>query len=119
MDLEIKKIYSPDIYSYPDDIHRFNVSLYVDIGEKGIDGAVTFRFVAASPQGLDSEVTGSEFKLLRGYILMTEFDWEVIHRAIENIINHARSREDWDEVIRYFNRYGIYDSEELDGKFYP
>jgi immunity protein 8 of polymorphic toxin system len=119
MDLEIKQIYSPDFDSYPDDSHNFSVSLYVDIGEKGKDGAETFHFIAASPQGLEQEATGREFKLLRGYILMTEFDWKVIHRAIENIINHARSGENWDEVIRYFNRYGIYDSEDLEGRFYP
>ena len=119
MNLEIKQIYSPDFVAYPDDIHKFNVSLHVAIGEKGKDGAETFSFVAASPQGLEQEVIGGEFKLLRGYILMTEFDWKVIHRAIENIVNHARSRENWDEVIRYFNRYGIYDSEDLGGRLYP
>ncbi|HZT60420.1 MAG TPA: Imm8 family immunity protein [Pyrinomonadaceae bacterium] len=119
MDLEIKHIYSTDFDSYPEDTHRFNSSLYVEIGEKGKDGAEAFRFVVASPQGLDLEVTSGEFKLLRGYILMAEFDWKLIYRAIENIINHTRSLTTWNEVIRYFNRYGIYDSEDLDGKFYP
>ena len=50
---------------------------------------------------------------------MNKFDWDVIYRAIENLINHARSRKDWDEVISYFNRYGWYDSEDMDGKRFP
>jgi hypothetical protein len=119
MNLEIKRVFSPDFDSYPEDSQKFNVSLYVDIGEKGTEGAETFHFVAASPKGLEDEIRDGEFKLLRGYILMAEFDWKVIHRAIENIINHARSRKNWDEVIRYFNRYGMYDSEDMDGGFYP
>lgn len=50
---------------------------------------------------------------------MNKFDWDVIYRAIENLINHARSRKDWNEVISYFNRYGRYDSEDMDGKHFP
>jgi hypothetical protein len=119
MDLEIKTIYSKDFDRDPEDIYNFNVSLYVQIGEKGKEGEETFHFQAASPKGLESTTREGEFILLRGLILLAEFDWKIIHRAIENIINHARSRKDWDEVIRYFNRYGIYDSEDLDGSFYP
>ena len=119
MDLEIKAIYSKDFDLYPEDIYNFNVPLYVQIGEKGKEGEATFHFQAASPKGLENVRREGEFMLLRGYILLAEFDWKVIHRAIENIINHVRSRKDWGEVIRYFNRYGIYDSEDMDGRFYP
>jgi len=120
MNLEIKNIQSTDIDQYPEDIYNFVVPLTVEIGEKGKEGAETFHFLVASPQGLRNQATSDHgFSILRGCILMNKFDWDVIYRAIENLINHARSRKDWDEVISYFNRYGRYDSEDMDGKHFP
>ena len=115
MDLEIKDIYSDDLGrdELPEDLYNFNIPLRVEIGEKGKEGAEVFHFVAASPLGLQDEVAEREFKLLRGYILMVKFDWRVVHRAVENVINHARSRNSWAEVVEFFNRYSRYDSEDL------
>ena len=115
MNLEIKDIYSDDLGSdeLPEDLYDFHIPLRVEIGERGKEGVDVFHFVAASPLGLQGEVAEREFKLLRGYILMVRFDWSVIHRAIVNIVNHARSRKNWDEIVEFFNRYGRYDSEDL------
>ncbi|HEY0098695.1 MAG TPA: Imm8 family immunity protein, partial [Pyrinomonadaceae bacterium] len=87
----------------------------VEIGERGKPGGEVFHFIAASPAGIEGEVGSGEFKLLRGYILMARFDWAVVYRSIENIINHARGYRDhnWDEVIEFFSRYGRYDSEDI------
>ncbi len=95
------------------------IPIRVDIGERDKPGAESFYFFAASPAGLANEVSNGGFKLLRGYILMSDFDINVVRRSIENLINHARSRETWNEVIAFFNRYGVYDSEDLDGKHFP
>jgi len=120
MNLEIKNIQSTVIDQYPEDIYNFVVPITVEIGEKGKEGGETFHFLVASPQGLQNEAaSGHGFIILRGYILMNKFDWDVIYRAIENLINHARSRKDWDDVVSYFNRYGQYDSEDMDGKHFP
>jgi len=45
---------------------------------------------------------------------MPDFDIKLVRRSLENLINHARSRETWNEVIAFFNRYGVYDSEDLE-----
>jgi hypothetical protein len=120
MNLEIKNIQSTDIDQHPEDIYNFVVPLMVEIGEIGKEGVEIFHFLAASPQGLQNKaISGHGFNILRGCILMNKFDWNVIYRAIENLINHARSRKDWEEVISYFNRYGQYDSEDMDGKHFP
>ncbi len=114
MDLEIKQIYSTDISDSPPDLHNFSVRLYVEIGEKNKAGAETFHFTVTSPSGLQTEmISGHGFRHLRGYILMEKFAWQVVHRAIENLLDQARSRKTWDETISYLNRYGIYDSEDL------
>lgn len=121
MNLEIKKIYIDDASENdlgPDE-QNFNVLVRAEIGDHGKEGSEGFYFVATSPSGLEREVSKSEFKILRGYILMSTFDIHVIRRSIENIINHARSRSTWDEVIAFFNRYGVYDSEDLDGQHLP
>ena len=95
------------------------VPIRVDIGERDKPGAESFHFFVAPPSALVNEVSNGDFKLLRGYILMADFDVKVIRRSIENLINHARSRESWTEVVAFFNRYGVYDSEDLDGKHLP
>lgn len=91
----------------------------VEIGEPGREGAESFWFVAASPAGLANKVSDGGYELLRGHILMTAFDMNLVRRAIENLIDQARSRETWDEVVSFFNRYSRYDSEDLDGKHFP
>ena len=115
MNLEIRTIHSADLDQdeLPEDLYNFNIPFHVEIGEKGKEGAEVFHFVAASPLGLQDEVAEREFKLLRGYIIMVKFDWRVVHRAVENVINHARSRNTWAEVVEFFSRYSRYDSEDL------
>ena len=120
MNLEIKNIFSPDIEECPDDPRSFAVLITVDIGEKDKDGAETFHFVAVSPRYLQGHVNGAHgFRFLRGHILMDEFAWSTIHRAIQNLVNHAQSKNNWHEVVSFFNRYGTYSSEDLDGRHYP
>lgn len=115
MNLEIKAIAFDE--EFDDDAGVMPIR--VDIGERDKPGAESFHFVAASLAGLANEVSSGGFKLLRGYILMSDFDIIIVRRSIENLINHARSRETWEEVIAFFNRYGRYDSEDLDGKHFP
>jgi hypothetical protein len=117
MNLEIKGIYSDQINTeeLPEDLYNFNIPLRVEIGEKDKAGSEAFHFVAASASGLESECSGNEFKLLRGYILMERFDWKTVRRSIENIINHARGYSDnnWNEVVDFFSRHARYDSEDI------
>ena len=121
MDLEIKNIYLdvPANDQMPEDLHDFHLAINVEIGERGKEGSELFHFVAASPGGLLNQVAEREFKFLRGYILMEKFAWSVVRRSIQNLINHANSRNNWDEVVSFFNRYGVYDSEDLDGRHLP
>jgi hypothetical protein len=113
MNLEIANIYADD-YSRerPEDTENFVFPLIVEISEKDKPGSEVFHFVAASPLGLSSAVQSGEFRLLRGYILMQQFDWDVVQRAVQNLVNHAQSRQNWNEVVEFFNRYGRYDSED-------
>ena len=115
MNLEIKALVVDEALAKDGGI----VQIRVDIGERNNAGAESFYFVAASPSGLANEVSNGGFKLLRGYILMSDFDINLVRRSIENLIDHARSRKTWEEVVAFFNRYGVYDSEDLDGKHFP
>lgn len=115
MKLEIKAIVPHEVVDYETDV----VPIRVDIGERDQPGGESFHFFAASPAALKNEVSTGDFKLLRGYILMADFDLNLVRRSIENLVNHARSRETWSEVIAFFNRYGVYDSEDLDYTHFP
>ena len=119
MNLEIKGIFVDEALDDRELSKAGNVPIRVEIGERDKEGSETFHFVVASPGGLADEISSGGFRLLRGYILMSHFDMNVVRRSIENLINHARSRETWEEVVTFFNRYGVYDSEDLDGKHFP
>ena|SRR5437867_1855532 len=121
MNLEIKGIFVDGAVDDqpPSASDSGSVPIRVEIGEAGKEGSETFYFVAASPAALSDEASHGGFKFLRGYILMSHFDMNVVRRAVENLVNHARSRDTWGEVIAFFNRYGVYDSEDLDGKHFP
>jgi len=117
MNLEIKSIY---LYDEPlPNGEDFSVSMRVEIGERGREGAESFWFVAASPAGLANDVSDGGYKLLRGYILMTAFDMNLVRRSIEKLIDQAQTRETWAEVVAFFSRYGRYDSEDIDGERFP
>jgi len=120
MDLVIKELDSELPGELPlEGTEPFAVALRVEIGERDKPGAEVFHFVAASPTGLHTELGDKGFNLMRGLILMERFNLATIHRAIGNLINHTRSLEKWDDVLRFFNRYSRYDSEDLDGRLYP
>jgi len=121
MDLEIRNIYLniPVNDQMPEDSHDFHLAINVEIGERGKEASELFHFVAASSQGLLGQVAAREFKFLRGYILMEKFEWSVVRRSIQSLISHASSRSNWSEVVSFFNRYGVYDSEDLDGRHLP
>jgi hypothetical protein len=117
--LEIKAI---DIADYPSDLTNFVVPISVTIGDKNDQrgGGETFHFIVASPLGLQHEyASDSGFRFLRGYLLMDVFDMNRVRRATENLINHAQALKNWHEIVSFFNRFGQYDSEDLDGKHTP
>jgi hypothetical protein len=117
MNLEIKSIC---LYDEPlPDGGEFCVSMRVEIGERDREGAESFWFVAASPAGLANEVSDGGYKLLRGHILMAAFDMNLVRGAIEKLIDQARSRATWAEVVTFLSRYSRYDSEDLDGEHFP
>jgi hypothetical protein len=115
MNLEIKSISLPDLEegALPENILEFNFPVMVEIGEKNKPGAEAFHFVVASPLGLRNEVSQGGFKILRGYVLLEQFSWKDIYRALENLVNHSRHLQTWDKVIEYWSRYCRYDSEDL------
>ncbi len=115
MKLEIKGLYSTEVESLPEGADGFLVHLEVEVGEQGKDGAELFHFVAASALGLQHDVKNRDFHILRGYILMEHFDMVIVRRAIQNLVEHANSKENWHEVVAFLSRYGRYDSEDLSG----
>src|SRR4028119_2022840 len=104
MKLEIRAINPVDLEQLPEDAEGFLVPLEVDIGEEGKQGDERFHFVAASASGLQYQVAGRDFQILRGYILMEKFDVAIARRAIQNLLDHARSKKNWDEVIEFLSR---------------
>ncbi|HEX9962228.1 MAG TPA: Imm8 family immunity protein [Pyrinomonadaceae bacterium] len=115
MNLEIVAIYSQNLKEdeMPEDLENFSFPIVVELSEKNGFGAEMFHFFVASPAGLQGEVENVGFKHLRGLILMNKFDWKVVRRAIENLINHSRRLKNWKEVVEFWSRYSRYDSEDL------
>ena len=96
LNLEIKSIISPDLEYGVVPAEPDNCSVFVEaeIGEKGKEGAEVFSFTAVTPKFLASNL---ETRWGRGYLIVSEFSWELIESMLGRLLQHAR-RDSWAEV---------------------
>jgi hypothetical protein len=111
MNLEIRNIYAAD-YSREGSKDTDNFfPLTVEINEKEKPGSEIFHFVAASPLGLSTPFRVGNFVFCADIFRCSNLIG-IVKRAAQTLVNHAQSRQDWNEVVEFFNRYSRYDSED-------
>ena len=93
---EIKSIISTE-YDYgalPEDLEDGEVSIDVEIGIKGQEGADIFYLTAITPKAISGR---PEKKWGRGYLIMPSFSWKEVNSSLEKLLMHC-SGEDWKEI---------------------
>jgi hypothetical protein len=98
---ELKDLFSPNLEkpALPPDPEDCIVLFQAAIGAKGQEGDEIFFFTVATPKGLLREPLP---RWGRGFLIMEEFSWTAIERALERLLSHAH-RESWSEVAAVLN----------------
>jgi len=99
---ELKGLFSDDLErpSLPTDPEDCLVSMYAAIGPKGAEGTDRFFFTVATPKGLLREALP---RWGRGFLMVEEFSWVAVERAIQRLLIHAQ-RNSWSEVAIALNQ---------------
>lgn len=99
---ELKGFFSDDIErpSLPTDPEDCLIYMHAAIGPKGSEGMDRFFFTVATPKGLLREALP---RWGRGYLMVEEFSWVAVERAIQRLLAHAH-RNSWSEVAVALNQ---------------
>jgi len=109
--VELHYLFSPDLgdpeTDSPLDPTNFMVRIQALIGIEGND---TFVFYVCTPQYLAGIVGEGEYLLGRHYLVVARYDYNLIHRVIEEIVAKTPDGE-WKTQANYLARYGEWEYE--------
>jgi Immunity protein 8 len=88
-------LYSIDLErpALPADPRDCEVLVQAEIGFGGLAGADEFAFSVVTP----SRLVGDGTRWGRGYLIVPEFSWQTVERAVERLLMHA-DRPTWAEA---------------------
>ncbi len=111
----IRGFHSPDVDDLdswrPADPRCFGFLLQVLVGPSDGPGAESFDFVVCSLEWLRSNYGGDGLVFGRHHVLLFEYDFDRVRKAIEGIVSKA-SGSDWSEVASKIARYGKWELED-------
>lgn len=88
----------------PMDKENFNISLVLDVGVVGMNGADQFYCSVMSPSALVKELEERTIMSGRGLLIIDEFDLDIITLKINEVIN-SFSGEEWEDVVMCINKH--------------
>ena len=99
---ELRGLTSPDLNAgmLPADPRACCVQVDASIGPTGQPGAESFSFSVVTPAFLVQ--SGSLPRWGRGMLIVNEFSWGAVDRALTRLLSHA-SRKTWGEVAAALN----------------
>ena len=99
---ELRSIMSPDLEppTLPPDPEDCSVQFQVQIGPRGRADAEAFSFTVVTPAYLARE---SEWTWARGLLIMNEFEWKAVVRAVAELLAEC-ARPSWIEVVAELSR---------------
>jgi hypothetical protein len=104
--LWIRSITSPnvefDVWS-PNSLEDAYFPVEVEIGEVGVEGADLFGLMVATPEGL-RRYAKKEVISERGLLVLSEFSWEIVHKALDRILRECAG-DTWNESVLRLQRY--------------
>jgi hypothetical protein len=104
--LWIRSIDSPDVEFdvwKPTLREQVHFPVQMEIGEVGTEGADLFSLTVATPEGL-RRYAKTDVISERGLLVLSEFSWEMVHRALDRILE-VSAAESWNESVLRLQRY--------------
>lgn len=106
--IEIKDYFSPDIENVwewtPLDIQSVYFRLDVYVGEKELDSSTIFSLIVTSPEALISRMTKDPFLWGRGYLIIKDYSFNKVEKAIKELIRKCSEGKSTMEAFYSLNR---------------
>jgi len=98
----------------PEDPDNFAIEVAATVGSPDAPGGDLFFFSVCTAAWLQSHGGAKGFVFLHGHLLVTRWNYEIVHRAISDLCRHTEGK-DWDEVATALSRYGHWEFESYSG----
>lgn len=95
----------------PETQHNFCVWLTLAIGPEGIEGSHLFQVGICTVTWLAHQLSIKKAYVLRHMILVENFNFELIKKTVQEIIENAE-RSNWDESVSVLCRYFSWEFED-------
>lgn len=110
---QLHHIFSPDLndpaVDSPADVTNFMIRIQALIG---IDGDDTFVFYVCTPKYLSETIHDGDYLLTRHYLIVHHYDYDLIKKAIENIIATTKTPDGgWETQARRLAGFGEWEYE--------
>lgn len=106
--LEIRSISSPDVELYswePSTNAEVFLTVELEIGEAGVDGADLFQIAIATPEALRAKSkAGANTIRERSTLVVSSYDWQDIQKCLETIIRKCESAN-WPTSVLCLQRF--------------
>jgi hypothetical protein len=111
----LKYLHSPDVLDFssyhPEEDDNFGFLLQAMIGPEGTEGEESFDIMVVTPKWLQKRVAEVDIFLARHYLIVREYDMNLIRKFINNYIERS-SAETWHESALRLSRLGHWEFED-------
>jgi hypothetical protein len=114
MRASLRGFYSSDVDLVgwrPDDGENFSVEVTAFIGPSESGGEEMFDFHVCTGRWLIEHPPEKNFAFVRSTILMQRWDYQTLHRALEDLCFRTEGT-DWKEIAGRLSRYGRWEFED-------
>jgi hypothetical protein len=115
MKAELKYLHSPDVKDLknylPKEPDNFCILIQAMIGSSVNENGESFDFIVCTPKWLETQIAKDNFVIGRGYIVVKEFNYNLIREVIQNLCDKV-SGNDWNTIANKISRYGYWEFED-------
>ncbi|MCH9648384.1 MAG: immunity 8 family protein [Deltaproteobacteria bacterium] len=111
----LRRLHSPDVDDLetwaPESGACFGVLVQAFVGPQNGKGEESFDFTVCSPEWLARRHGRNAAVLGRHHLLLFDYDFDEVRRAIESVINSAEG-QNWQEIASKIARHGKWEFED-------
>jgi len=117
MNVELKRVHSPDVYDLesfePDDAKNFGFLLQVMVGPEGGEGEESFDIEICTPSWLEENYGLDDVVIGRHHMIVQQYSYKKLIQVISDLLKEC-SGADWNEAANKISRFGMWEFEDYE-----
>jgi hypothetical protein len=93
---------------FPEQPDKFVIGVRAIVGPAGFPGEESFDFTVCTARWLAANPPQKGFAFLHGHLLVTQWDSDVVTRAISDVCFHTEG-SDWSQIATSLSRLGYWE----------